>query len=383
VLVKERQTAANSVLVERAFAVFLLVLLVGSFLYGWYLDPSKPTGGEGWADQSVYTRAAIDLGSGRLPREGAFHYQMLYPLMGAVGFQVMPSDPFMPVSLLLLLGSATFGYLAARHLLGWKWAVALVALIFAWDLHGRSFNYPSELFVVPWNNQVLFFALAFFFWLLTTQVSSERKASPWTFLVAGLVVGVTIGSREESVIFLVPLLLLYLVKSRADLRMWILCLGSMLAGYLPHVIIKALVLGDVADTGRNSSYLDVLGSYLSWDRLSRNWIDVLFDSSISGVEANRVALLEAAPWLWLSPLGVIAYLSDRTQRLTIKVFLVVSFALLIFYLAGENMSLEKLKFHCIRYITPSLIALNFAAVYAVVWGTSRARLIWDRIHEPA
>jgi hypothetical protein len=355
-------------------SIFLFSFLVGSFIYGWYLDPSTAGAEEGWADQSLYTNAAASLAQGDLPKPGALHYQMLYPLMGAVGFLVLPSDPFMPVSLSLLLGSAAFIFLAARRLLGWGGALTLVALVFAWDLHGRTFNFPSELFVIPWNNQVVFFSLAYFFWLLATKTAkSVNSVSPWIYLSSGLVTGVTIGSREEAALFLIQLLAYFLIKSQAGLRMWALTLGAVFAGYLPHLIIKTLVLGDVMNTGRQRSYVEALSSYVSWDRLSNNVLDVVVNSSARGVEADRLALLQAAPWLWLSPLGLAFYIADRNQNKSVKAFLIVSVALFFFYLAGENMSLEKLKFHCIRYLSPALICLNFAVVYLLVSGSRRIK----------
>jgi len=41
---------------------------------------------------------------------------------------------------------------------------------------------------------------------------------------------------------------------------------------------------------------------------------------------------------------------------------------LLFYLSGANMSSHKLQFHCIRYITPSFIVLNFAVIWALKTG---------------
>lgn len=372
--VEERTHAAGRGQGEKIALIILLGLLVGSFVYGWYFDPSTATAKENWADQSLYATAAGDLARGDLPSRGALHFQMLYPMMGALGSLFNPSDPFMPVSLSLLLGSAAFIYAAARRILGWGWAVAMVALVFSWDLQGGTFNYPSELFVIPWNNQVVFFSMAYFFWLLTAKSASDRgSVSPWLYLASGLVTGVTIGAREETALFLIPLLVWFLFKSGATSRMWGLALLFMVAGYLPHLIVKTMVLGDAANTGRPSSYLETLRRYMSWDRLSDNVLDVLVNSSARGVEAGRVALLEAAPWLWVSPLGLALYMFNRNQKQSIKGFLVLSVAFFLFYLAGENMALEELKFHCIRYVSPALIAMNFGTIYALVWGWRRLR----------
>jgi len=51
----------------------------------------------------------------------------------------------------------------------------LIILLFIWDLKGSTFNYPSELFIIPWNNQVPFFTFSYLFWLITND-SDEIKS---------------------------------------------------------------------------------------------------------------------------------------------------------------------------------------------------------------
>jgi hypothetical protein len=58
----------------------------------------------------------------------------------------------------------------------------------------------------------------------------------------------------------------------------------------------------------------------------------------------------------------VLYLRDSTGIRLVKVFIVVSLGLAILS-GGENMSIYKLKFHCLRYIAPSFIALNFGTAY--------------------
>lgn len=355
---------------ERVVVGLLLAALLSSFLYGWYGDGSTPPAGLGWADQNLYTLVANHLASFQLPPAGAFHYQMGYPLMGALGHQVVPSDPFMPVSLGLLLASATFGYLAVRSLLAWPFAALFLVSLFAWDLVGRSFTFASELFVVPWNNQVIFFAVCFYFWVIAARVA---KGSPMTVPLAvavGGVAGVSIMTREEMALFIVPLVAFILYRSKASPMLWALTGGVMVVAYLPHLLLKWAAVGDVASTARRRGYLQVLGDYIDPLRLGRNLVDVVFDSSLRGLAARRPAILQAAPWLWLAPIGLVMYLVSRAESLAVKVFLVWSGVVFLFYLGGENVSHHKMQFHCIRYLTPGFPALHFGVVYTL----SRA---WD------
>lgn len=353
-------------LANRTEAVVIGLLAVGltvSFWYGWYWDRTKPVGGLGWADQTLYTTTAARLGSFDLPTAQSFHYQMGYPLLGALGYQVMPSNPFMPVSLSLLLATATFGYLAVRALLGWTLAALFVASLFAWDFVGRSLNFASELFVTPWNNQVLLFVFAFFFWVFAARVGSERTLSTPLIVAVGLVAGYGVATREETLLFIVPLVVLVLVRSKASVRGWMLCGSMMVLALLPHLLLKWAVVGDVTATGRRRDYAGFIETYLGIKRLARNAIDVVIHSSIRGEDFGRQALLQAAPWLWLAPIGLTVAMLDRSLDAAVKWFLVISGVVFLFYLAGENVSGQKLQFGCIRYLTPAFPALHFGVVY--------------------
>jgi hypothetical protein len=367
---------------ERVLLCVLLVALTASFVYGWNLDPST-AGADSWADQGLYTRTATDLANWRLPEAGAFHYQVTYPLLGALGSFLFPNDPFLPISFVLFLGSAGFLYLGARPRIGWIWSAVFVIAVFAWDLVGRTFNYASELFVIPWNNQIAFFALAFFFWLLGNRIELPAVVPDWIFGVAGLITGITVGAREEMALFVLPLFGYVLVKTRASPARWAMGIGGAVAGYLPHLVIKVLVLGTAAGSGRQAGYLDLLTGYMSWDRLSINVLDVLVDSSARGLDADRVALLQAAPWLWLSPIGLALYLTVSNRDKPMQLFILVSVALCLFYLAGPNMSLQKLRFHCLRYIAPAFIALNFGTIYSLYFASGRLRALLNNKSGPS
>jgi hypothetical protein len=76
----------------------------------------------------------------------------------------------------------------------------------------------------------------------------------------------------------------------------------------------------------------------------------------------REALFQSAPWLWAGVVGVVVLLVSRRFSGLIKFWAVSSLALVAFYLSGENVSAAKLKFHCIRYLTPGLIVLHLGVI---------------------
>lgn len=345
--------------------LFLVLIAVsGSFLYGWYGDGSKPQSGTGWADQGVYKGTTARLKDLQLPTTAQTHYAVGYSLTGIVGSWLNPSDPFMVVSLTLLLASATLCFLAVKHLFGTGWAVAFVLLLFAWDGVARTFNFSSELFAVPWNNQVLFMAYAFFFWLLTTKLDNSTEPSPRLLLLVGLIAGLAIATREESVIFMIAFTAAFLYLAKVGWRKWILTFGIMLLCYVPQLVVKQVVLGSVARASNSRGYTQQLNRYLSPARVYKNTVETIIYSGDAKVTHNRKALLQAAPWLWVSLVGLPLIIFSRSQSVGLKIFILGSLMLAAFYLSGANMSAHKLQYHCLRYISPSFIALNFAALFA-------------------
>jgi hypothetical protein len=360
--------------------VGLLIALTYSFFYGWYIDTSKPVSGSGWQDQIEYSGALSRIKDGELPTERQMRYPIGYIALGVVGSFFVPSDPFMPVSLVLLLASATLCYIGATQLFGRWFALAFTALLFYWDGIARSFNYASELFAVPWNNQMLFFAVAFYFWLLITRVA--KQPSYKLVVVSGLVSGLCFISREETVLFIIPALTAFLFLSKAPWKKWLLAYGLIVLCFVPQVAVKFAVNGGSLDTNRRFTYQQTFGQYMQPYLLKRNiWETVLVSDHYGrkllehpsgdplfrrgGPKANRQTILEASPWLWISPLGVAAILFLRRYSMGLKVFVVISGFILLFYMSGVNLSGQKLKFHALRYVTPGYIMLNLATVVAI------------------
>lgn len=359
--------------------VVLLLIISASFFYGWYFDGSKPQGGIGWADQTIYTNTAQGFYRGDLPSSFELTYAIGYPVLGAIGALVIYSDPFMVVSLILLLASVIFCFLAVRKLFGVVWASFFTVILFMWDLEAKTFNFASELFTVPWNNQVLFFALSFFFWLLATQINV--KSSLKLTAVASIVAGYSITTREEAILFVIPLLFCFLILNRRGLKHWVLAFSVIAICLTPQLITKWVVLGSPFSSGRGNSYGDVKSEYLQPSLLYRNTWEVIIDSrkyvdkplhpviaaqcvtpGACSTEPNRQSLLQEAPWLWLAPFGLALFIFKKKYPLAVKLYIIVSVGLMVFYLSGGNMAAIKLKFHTLRYISPAFIALNFGVV---------------------
>jgi hypothetical protein len=248
--------------------------------------------------------------------------------------------------------------------------------MFAWDGHARSFAYISELFAVPWNSQVVFFAFAFFFWLLTAR--RDRPLTTPLLVAIGAVGGLLATTREESVLFCLPLAIAFLVYKRAPLRAWFTGVVTAIVVALPGLAIKQHALGSIISAGpgrREQSYSGTAHSYFSPANFARNIRDVVIDADFAKINTRRDALLESSPWLWLGLAGiVIVFVSHRYHVLT-KLWVAMSLLLIAFYLSGGNVSAAKLKVHCIRYMTPGLIAVHLGVAIAIAEGI---RLVRDR-----
>jgi hypothetical protein len=359
----------------------LLAALTASFVYGWYYDDSHPHPDASWHQNNLYTLVAVKFAHFQLPDAEQVKFAPGYPLLGAVGHLFSHNDPFVPVSYGLLAGSLIFCYLAVRHLFGTVWACIFSILLFAWDGYGRTFNYASELFVIPWNNQVLFFAMAFFFWLFT--VKFKKKPSYKLLLTASFVAGFTFLTREETVLFVVPIMAAFLYFTKSDWKKWLICYVIIFGCFVPQVLIKQHAVGGFTRSGRTYSYSDVRHQYLQPSLFYRNVWGTIIDSKhfyVKGFKRDpgitkyeslrlvhngnpkRLALLQAAPWLWIAPIGIGLILAKRRYPLGLKLFMLASVCVMAFYLSGVNMSAYKLKYHCLRYISSGFIALNLGVI---------------------
>tara|TARA_R110001583_G_scaffold169859_1_gene323085 strand:+ start:11382 stop:12476 length:1095 start_codon:yes stop_codon:yes gene_type:complete len=345
---------------KKDIIIFVLLLLITTmmFVFGWYFDISKPHAGIGWADQTMYANVTERFLSGHLPSSSQFHYSIGYSLLGFLGGLITPNDPFLLVCYGFFVSSIIFCYFGSKNIIGSWWSLLFIALLLGWDGVTRTFNYSSELFFIPWNNQVMYFSFAYFFW----QFSNRSKPSYTSIIFGAIIVGITFLCREESIIFLAPLYFGWLFISKVR---WIFILASIpIIGliYLPQIIMKADVLGSISDSGRAKSYSATLEQYLNLSKLNQNFSEVIVGNENT---VRRKSLLQSSPWLALSIGGIVLLLASKAIDIRMKLYVLVSLWLLIFYLSGINMSAHKLQYHCLRYISPSFIVLNFSSVFFV------------------
>lgn len=353
-----------------ALFFLLVILLSASFYHGWYLDDSKPISGTGWADQTLYRSVADKLAGGIPLSKGDFHYQMGYPILGSIALLLGFEDPFAVVSYCLLLLSGLFLLFGALKHFRPVFVALFLTMVFIRLGDVRKLDYAAEVFMLPWNNQFLFFALSVYFYAYSADTNFRHKGAFLIFI--GLVTGWTIGTREESAIFLLPLLFIYFLKVSASRIQILTTLVTVFAAYSPNLVIKYHTFGvlfdNVRPTDHGAGYVEKLATYLDFDRFRANFFDVLVNSSHSeGDNAGRLAILQANSWFYLSLIGLPLMLYSPKNKRYILVYLGIVLSLLVFYMAGENMSLQKLRFHCLRYVSPAWIALSFLATYAVSW----------------
>ncbi|HRJ05930.1 MAG TPA: hypothetical protein PK096_01250 [Candidatus Saccharibacteria bacterium] len=373
----EKWGKALSMIAKYGFPAVLILYVTVSFIYAWNIDQSRP-GSYTWADQREYLIAAQAIVNGT-PLN--LHFSVGYPLLAVIPLVIGLANPFMAVTYVLLLASLLFCYYAARNLVGSFWALCFGALLFYWDFQMRSFNFSMELFAVPWNNQVLFFALAYAFWMLSRL--PLKNVSLWDSVAFGAVAGLTVIARQEAVLFVVPLLFTWIFLTKAPKKTIALTIAAFLVLLVPQVVAKQFENKDADRT-----YGSALSEYFHPGVLKRNIWEVMIDSrhygnpqppiyvtnehrdvyKLGGPDPRRESVLQTSWWLWIAPVGIALLLFSRKVGIGVKVFIGVGLMVLLFYLSGANMSSHKLQFHCIRYITPSFIVLNFAVIWALKTG---------------
>lgn len=346
--------------------VVVLVLMTVSFLYGWYFDRTFPHAGKGMTDQALYRGILEQLKNGNLPSSGQLHYTIGYSLLGLLPSFLLPQDPFVIVSYLLLLGTIVFAFLSVKKLLGSYWALAFTLLLIYWPGSARSLVFLPEVFAIPWNNQALIFCFAYFLWLLTNKISSP--ASWRLILISAFIAGYTFLVREEAILFVLPLMGSFLYLTKANLKKWVVAGLIIILCFTPQLLIKQYVLGSITSSGRITKrggtlgYSQIKDRYLQPELLSRNVKQTIVDSNGVG---NRLSLLQAAPWLILGFVGSTIIIFSKKYPRGLKYFVLVSGGLGVFYLSGDNMSAVKLQFHCLRYISPAFLALNLGVIVSI------------------
>jgi len=286
----------------------------------------------------------------------------------------MPSDPFMPIALALFIASVVFCFLAARKLLGVIWAMVFMAALLVWDGSAITFNFASELFAIPWNNQVLFFTFAFYFWLFITQI---KKKPSWKILIAlAFISGYCFLTRQEAILFIIPTVLAFLLVTKTSWKKSLVVFSLILFCFTLQLFVNFLVNHTVFSSGREESYSKISRGYLQPSLLKRNIKEVIIGSSFyqnpdtakPPIAADRQSLLQAAPWLWLAPIGVMLIFILKRYPLGLKIFTIISILLMLFYLSGVNMSGQKLRYHTLRYISSGFIVLNLGLAITIKEG---------------
>jgi len=114
--------------------------------------------------------------------------------------------------------------------------------------------------------------------------------------------------------------------------------------------------------------------YINIRRFFSNLKTVIIDARLSSVpwdEIRRKALFQSSPWLWLSIPGLF-FIFALKKNFQIKLLTVFALMLFVFYVSGPNMNEKKLKFHCIRYISASLIMFNYSIINLL-------KIVYERI----
>lgn len=354
---------------NKEWILMALLLLVLSFAFynGYFLDKSKPFSGIGWADQTQYHKTADKLANSQSLGPLDFHYQFNYPILGSLAYKISDKYSFAIVSYILYLFSAFFLFQGARKHFSVFLSFLFIFLVFFYYGVVSRMDAVSKIFFIPWNNQVFFATASFIFYYLSYLDNFEKK--PFFFLLLCLISGICIGAREETVLFCFPILLYVAFKQNTEVSFMLFFIGLLFVviGYSPNLIIKWNYFNDIfanaRPTDHGMGYIEKLKNYNNFINLKDNIINLLFNSSLTTyITGNRNSLFEANPWFYLSFIGIFFI---RKVNDNLKVFFILIILINIFYLSGENMNIQKLRYHCLRYINTLWIFLSFFSVLSL------------------
>ncbi len=295
------------------FLTFIFLIYAFLFLSHPALPHDMASGWWGWWDQSQYIKSAKALS--RIDLSPAEHWYFPgYALLGAVFYKSMPTHAFFFVDALCLLVTALCFIRISRH-----FGVGTVAAsaVFAFS---TAFNgVIIEQFVVPWSTTP---SCAIIYIILTLFLN--RTADALKFFLMGLLASIVLIIRPMDVISTAPVF----VFLAANAAISLLRSPRNRAGYPPDGVSPAtlafLIGGGLTGLfGVALAYYAIYGWAVSPYLAIAQDIGFIFSAlpiklyvlfiDPTAVYGQGTAILKAYPWIFLSLIGIVCCLLERSR----------------------------------------------------------------------
>lgn len=351
------------------FLTFLFIIYAFLFLSHPALPHDMVSGWWGWWDQSQYIKSAKALS--RIDLSPAEHWYFPgYALLGAVFYKSMPVHAFFFVDAICLLVTALCFIRISRH-----FGVGTVAAsaVFAFS---TAFNgVIIEQFVVPWSTTP---SCAIIYIILTLFLN--RTADALKFFLTGLLASIVLIIRPTDVISTAPVFIFLaanaaigLLRSRRNRA------GYPRDGVLPATLAFLIAGGLTGLFGVALAYYAIYGWAVSPYLAISQDIGFIFPAlpiklyvlfiDPTAVYGQGTAILKAYPWIFLSLIGIVCCLLERSRLAIVAACVLVH---IFFYACYADLQPTNIwhfgLIHYLKWTFPLLGLFAWLAVKNVLSG---------------
>jgi hypothetical protein len=356
-------SGVQAALQNRMWRAMLLICIYAAahYLYVYWTHPYSPLWRSGidhgwfaWPDQFSNLYIAEHLAN--FQRPAPLHYGIGYGLLAVPFLWLQFSDPFLPLNLLLYVGTmAIYLRLACLFLSPELSIVALVVLS-----HEAQF---LDFFVEPWSNVITVFCLGLFLLFLVARPRSNLL----TVAIMGVCGSITLAARYGDVLLLLPVALVVLFAIAPTWKERIsLSLVAALAA-LPVVLLVGWMHYDAFGSPLISPYVQHQSSYTgannqeagsrSLTYLGNHMFSMLFHAHLLDINNRFPSSLH---WIAHRPLlgyyfvailsGIGLAFAARKQRLLVLAFGLSLLAALLYYGTYWASRPFELRNHALRFL---------------------------------
>lgn len=340
----------------------LLSVLAWLYTFAYVQHPLNPgmapatlrQGWWSWADQYAYWESAAELAHFQLTAEHT-HYPLGYPLLGALGWRLMPTHAFFAANLLLVLAAAVAWWRLTRCWLDRRLTL-LTALTFI-DLHREVLALTQ---VVPWNTIATQAALLGGLWAMVG--TDGRRTVVWLTVLAGLSYLV----RPGDAACFAPMLVWSVWRLPTWRQRCLTGLAGMMA--IACVVVAAGTVNHAVFGTRDTPY-----ERMTWQAIGFGAYPVLhkvyglFVDGRTFFGETDTALLFRYPWLFLAIPGAVLWVRRQGGAAAAALAtLLLNCSLYVNY--NDFLPSAVYRFSLIHYLTWAFPVLFALAVLAVIQG---------------
>jgi hypothetical protein len=350
-----------------AFLIFVFLIYTFRFLSHPALPHDMVSGWWGWWDHRQYIKSAGALS--RIDLSPAEHWYFPgYAILGAVFYKSMPLHAFYFVNAICFLVTALCFIRISRHF-GIGAVAASAVFLFSTALNGVV----AEQFVIPWSTTP---SCAIIYVILTLFLN--RSTNALKFFLTGLLASAVLIIRPTDVISTAPVFLFLAANAAVGLlrrpRERIGNHPGDPAKSVPPVTLACLIAGGLAGL---SCVLLVYYAIYGWS-VSR-YLEISQDIGFifsalpiklyvlfidpAAVYGQGTAILTAYPWIFLSLIGIVCCLLERSRQSIVAACVLVH---ILFYACYADLLPTNIwRFNLIHYLKWTFPFLGLFAWLAV------------------